>query len=258
MPTVCSSCGEAALEPVGAGTERVEERFRELFPEVSVETLDADSTQRTGGAAAILERFSSQQAQVLIGTQMVAKGHHFPRVSLAAVLFADSYLAFPDFRAVERTYNLLVQLAGRAGRGERPGKVLIQTLQPEHYAISAAANHDDERFAREELRFRHTFHYPPYRRLIQIVSEDVRRHLAREAIEAFSTQVLADPLSREILLLGPAPAPFERLAGRWRYQVLLRGPSGGVLRRIVKKCVKDLSGAHQAVITVDVDPFELL
>ncbi len=258
MPSTCPECGEAALEPVGAGTERVEERFRELFPDVAVETLDADATQRVGGASAILERFGNGQTRVLIGTQMVAKGHHFPRVSLAAVLFADTYLSFPDFRAVERTSSLLAQLAGRAGRGERPGKVLIQTLQPDHYAVRAALAHDDEGFAQEELRFRRTFHYPPFGRLIQVLSEDRRLEVAKEAVEAVAHRVFADPASREILCLGPAPAPFERLGGKWRHQLLLRGPSVARLRRAVKAAIESLSATHRAVLKVDVDPYDLL
>lgn len=258
MPSLCPACGEAALEPVGAGTERVEERFRELFPEVEVETLDADATQKVGGASAILDRFGNGKTQVLIGTQMVAKGHHFPRVSLAAVLFADSYLAFPDFRAVERTYSLLAQLAGRSGRGERPGKVLIQTLQPEHYAVRAAIEHDDEGFAREELRFRQTFHYPPYSRLIQILAEDRRAPMAEEAIAALAERVVADPASREMWCLGPAPAPFERLAGKWRHQFLVRGPSTGRLRRLVQSAIASLSATHRGILKVDVDPYDLL
>jgi primosomal protein N' (replication factor Y) len=258
MPTACPSCGEAALEAVGAGTERVEERFRELFPGVEVETLDADATQRVGGPAAILGRFGNRQTQVLIGTQMVAKGHHFPGVSLAAVLFADSYLSFPDFRAVERTYSLLAQLAGRSGRGERPGKVLIQTFQPEHYAVRAALEHDDEGFAREELRFRRTFHYPPYSRLIQVLAEDRSSPAAKEAVDALAARVKSDPASREIRCLGPAPAPFERLAGKWRFQFLLRGPSAGRLRRLVQAALKDLPGRQRALLTVDVDPYDLL
>ncbi|MGH9360997.1 MAG: replication restart helicase PriA, partial [Thermoanaerobaculia bacterium] len=161
-PARCPTCGEAALEPIGAGTERVEETFAELFPGVALDVLDRDTARRSGGPAAILERFGRGEVRVLIGTQMVSKGHHFPGVALTAVLAADTYLGFPDFRAGERTYNLLFQIAGRAGRGDRPGKVVIQTYHPDHYAIQAALRQDDASFAREELRFRRVFHYPPY------------------------------------------------------------------------------------------------
>src|SRR6185295_5398927 len=132
-PERCPTCSEEALEAIGAGTERVEETFRELFPGVAVDVLDRDTARRPGGPAAVLERFARGEVQVLIGTQMVSKGHHFPGVSLTAELAADAYLYFPDFRAVERTYNLLTQVAGRAGRGEKPGRVVIQTYHPDHY-----------------------------------------------------------------------------------------------------------------------------
>ncbi|MCB1037270.1 MAG: primosomal protein N', partial [Acidobacteria bacterium] len=182
-PSRCPACQEEALEPIGAGTERLEEQFQEIFPFATVDVLDRDATRRPGGAAAVLERFGQGKTQVLIGTQMVSKGHHFPRVALTAVMSADTYLSFPDFRAVERTYNLLVQLAGRAGRGERPGKVVIQTYHPDHYAIRAALRHDDEAFAAEEMRFRRTFHYPPFTRLVQVLLRDTNRHRGAERID---------------------------------------------------------------------------
>ena len=181
-PRVCGSCGENALEAIGAGTERVEEQFCERFPDVPVGVLDRDTTRRPGGAAAVLERFGRGDLQVLIGTQMVAKGHHFPNVSLTGVLLADSYLGFPDFRAVERTYALLTQVAGRAGRGERPGRVVIQTYHPEHYAIRAAMANDDAAFEHQEMKFRRTFHYPPYTRMVLLLSRSRRREKAEQVI----------------------------------------------------------------------------
>ncbi|MEO1087635.1 MAG: primosomal protein N', partial [Acidobacteriota bacterium] len=194
-PRRCPACDEPALEPIGAGTERVEERFRELFPGTDVDVLDADASRRAGGAAAVLERFSRGDTQVLIGTQMVAKGHHFPRVSLAAVLFADTYLRFPDFRAVERTYALLTQLAGRAGRGERPGTVVIQTYHPDHYAIRAALEHDDAVFAEMETRFRRSFQYPPYSRMILILSQHKESPKAVDSLRQLADRIVRDPRS---------------------------------------------------------------
>src|SRR6185295_1831583 len=140
-----------------------------------VEVLDRDTVRRQGSVAAVLERFARGDVRVLIGTQMVSKGHHFPGVALTGVLAADSYLGFPDFRAVERTYTLLTQLAGRAGRGERAGRVVIQTFHPEHYAIQAALEHDDRRFAEEEMRFRRVFHYPPFTRMVHLLVRDAKR-----------------------------------------------------------------------------------
>lgn len=255
VPDHCPSCEDDALEAVGAGTERVEERFRELYPEVSVDVLDADAARRPGGAAAILERFARGRSQVLIGTQMVSKGHHFPRVALAGVLFADTYLSFPDFRAVERTYALLTQLAGRAGRGSRPGTVVIQTYHPEHYAIRAALDHDDEAFAQEELRFRRVFHYPPYTRLIQLLVRHKDRDRGRRILDEIGHRLRAHPDARDVRFAGPAPAPLERLRGKWRHQLLIRGPSGARLRRMVRQSVGEPPPSE---LVVDVDPYDLM
>ncbi|RMH18376.1 MAG: primosomal protein N' [Acidobacteria bacterium] len=255
VPARCPSCDEEALEPIGAGTERVEERFKELYPEVAVDVLDADAVRRPGGVAAVLERFASGRSQVLIGTQMVAKGHHFPRVSLAAVLAADTYLGFPDFRAVERTYALLVQLAGRAGRGRQPGRVVIQTYHPDHYAIRAALTYDDRVFAGEELRFRRTFHYPPYTRLVQLLVQHKDERRARSLCDRLAGRLLRHPLARGVRFAGPAAAPLARLRGRWRYQLLLRAASGKRLRRLLRAALGEKPIPE---LIVDVDPYDLL
>ncbi len=255
VPERCPTCGEAALEPIGAGTERVEERLRELFPEVPVAVLDRDAARRPGGPAAVLERFSRGDVKILVGTQMVSKGHHFPEVGLAAVLSADSYLGFPDFRAVERTYNLLTQLAGRAGRGERPGKVVIQTYHPAHYAIQAALAGDDAGFAREEMRFRRIFHYPPYTRMVQLLVRDKSRERARDLAAGLARDLHAHPLGRTVRISGPAPAPLERLRGEWRFQILVRSAAGRDLHRLLAAA---LPVNPSWDLTIDVDPQQLL
>jgi primosomal protein N' (replication factor Y) len=254
-PQVCPNCKEDALEAIGAGTERVEESFKELFPGVSVDVLDRDTARRPGGPAAVLERFDRGEVAVLIGTQMVSKGHHFPNVALTAVLAADAYLSFPDFRAVERTYNLLVQVAGRAGRGERPGRVVIQTYHPDHYAIQAALRQDDEGFAREELRFRRVFHYPPYTRMVQLLVRDKNRDRAWTAISGLAADLAAHPFARSVRLSGPAPAPLERLRGEWRFQFLLRSADGRGLHRMLKEVLPKNPGFD---LVIDVDPQQLL
>ncbi|HRC85533.1 MAG TPA: primosomal protein N', partial [Thermoanaerobaculia bacterium] len=255
LPVNCPSCAEGALEALGAGTEKVEEVAAELFPQARVDVLDRDAIQRPGGATAILERFGRGEADILVGTQMVSKGHHFPQVALTAVLSADAYLGFPDFRAVERTYTLLTQLAGRAGRGERAGKVVIQSYHPEHYAIRAALGHDDAAFAAEELRFRRAFHYPPFTRLIQVLARDRRRERAEQALAELAAHLERHPLKRGVRLAGPAPAPLERLRGEWRFQLLLRGPSGSDLRRLIRECLPTKPGCD---VAIDVDPYQLL
>ncbi|HEV2854229.1 MAG TPA: primosomal protein N' [Thermoanaerobaculia bacterium] len=257
-PQCCPNCSEEALEAIGAGTERVEEDFKELFPEVNVDVLDRDTARRPGGLAAVLERFARGDVQVLIGTQMVSKGHHFPGVALTAVLAADAYLSFPDFRAVERTYNLLVQVAGRAGRGDRPGRVVIQTWHPDHYAIQAALRQDDEGFAREELRFRRVFHYPPYTRMVQLLVRDKNRDRARDFIANLAAELSAHPLSRSVRLSGPAPAPLERLRGEWRFQLLARSADGKALHRMIKDVVNELPQSRASDLVIDVDPQQLL
>lgn len=283
VPRRCKTCDEAALEPMGSGTERVEEVFRELFPGVAADVLDADAGRRTGGAAAVLERFRSGETQVLVGTQMVAKGHHFPRVSLAAVLFADTYLGFPDFRAVERTYALLTQLAGRAGRGDQPGKVVIQTFHPEHYAVRAALGFgrgtdegvdtgagadpgrldntgidSDRAFAEQEMHFRRTFHYPPFTRMIQVLAQSPDGARAAATLRQVAQAIRQAPESRSLRLLGPTPAPFEKLRGKYRWQLVVRGPSGAVLRKVVKRAYDALPNRQRAELTLDVDPYDLL
>lgn len=254
-PQICPVCSESALEPIGAGTERVEEDFREIFPEATVDVLDRDTLRRPGGAAAVLERFARGQVQVLIGTQMVSKGHHFPNVALTAVLAADAYLGFPDFRAVERTYNLLTQLAGRAGRGERPGRVVIQTYHPNHYAIQAALHQDDAAFVREEMRFRRAFHYPPFSRMVQLLVRDKNRDKAEKALKDLADDLAAHPLSRTVRLTGPAPAPLERLKGEWRFQLLARSAAGRDLHRLLEEV---LPKNPPYALVVDVDPQQLL
>lgn len=254
-PTRCPECEEEALEPIGAGTERVEEDFARLYPEVPVGVLDGDTVRRPGGPAAVLQRFARGETRVLIGTQMVSKGHHFPAVGLAAVLSADTYLGFPDFRAVERTYNLLVQLAGRAGRGDLPGRVVIQTHHPDHYAIRAALERDDEAFAAEELRFRRIFHYPPYTRMVQLLIHDRDRRRGESALYTLAEELSRHPLARGIRFAGPAPAPLERLRGQWRFQLLLRSADRPRLHRLLREV---LPAQASFDLTVDVDPQQLL
>jgi primosomal protein N' (replication factor Y) len=171
------------------------------------------------------------------------------------VLAADAYLGFPDFRAVERTYNLLTQVAGRAGRGERPGRVVIQTYHPEHYAIQAALRQDDEGFAREEMRFRRVFHYPPYTRMVQLLVRDKSRERAQSLIAGLAADLAAHPLGRGVRISGPAPAPLERLRGQWRFQLLARAASFRDLHRLLAEVLPKNPGFD---LVIDMDPQQLL
>ncbi len=221
-PPRCPACGSDVLMPVGFGTERLAERFEEAFPGVPYAVLDRDAAARRGGAAGVLLDFEAGRAQALLGTQMVAKGHDFPNATALAVLDADALLSFPDFRAGERTFQLVTQAAGRVGRGEKPGFVVVQTARPDHEAIRAAARQDHAAFAEAELRFRRAFRYPPFSHLLLALFADGNRARAEKAARAAAAALAASPVSARLRLLGPAPAPLERLKGLWRFHVLLK------------------------------------
>ncbi|HEY6930788.1 MAG TPA: primosomal protein N' [Thermoanaerobaculia bacterium] len=253
-PARCPECGGGLLEPVGAGTERVAERFAEAFPGVTFGLLDRDSARRLGAENVVRDMLSGR-IQCLIGTQMVAKGHDFPNVTAVGVLSADTILNFPDFRAAERTFQLVAQVAGRAGRGEKAGTVHVQTFHPKHPAIVRAADHDVDGFATAELGFRRAFFYPPYSELAEILvtSSELAKaeSAAREIGEALRKS------SSRIRVSGPAPAPLERLLGRWRQQILVRAGNREAILESLEKSVSERPPAGVQVAT-DVDPQDLM
>ncbi|HXG58829.1 MAG TPA: primosomal protein N' [Thermoanaerobaculia bacterium] len=258
IPSKCPLCGGEVLQPIGFGTEKVEERFLRDFPGVPVEVLDRDSTRRKGSLVKILERFRRGQTKALIGTQMLSKGHHFPGVTLTAVLNADSILGYPDFRSAEKTFYLLTQVAGRAGRGELRGRVLIQSAFPAHYAIQHALRHDYEAFYESEIEFRRTFHYPPVTGMVAILFRGEHlRDVERAATESGrSLEEAVRPLGGT-RIQGPAPAPLARIKGVWRYQILLRSPHRAGLRRAVEAVM--LPRRWKGVdVAIDVDPINIL
>ncbi|PYQ29878.1 MAG: primosomal protein N' [Acidobacteria bacterium] len=258
IPSKCPLCGGEVLQPIGFGTEKVEERFFREFPDVSVEVLDRDSTRKKGALVAILDRFRRGETRALIGTQMLSKGHHFPNVTLTGVLNADSILGYPDFRSAEKTFYLLTQVAGRAGRGELRGKVMIQTAFPTHYAIQHALQHDYEAFYEEEIGFRKTFHYPPVTSMIAILF----RGEQLDAVERAATECgrMLEEAVQPVAgtrIQGPAPAPLARIKGVWRFQILLRSAQRTALRRAVEAVM--LPRKWKGVdIAVDVDPLNIL
>jgi len=253
-PQRCPDCGGALLEEVGAGTERVAERFAALFPEVPHAVLDRDTARRRG-AAAVLEEMASGRVSCLIGTQMVAKGHDFPRVTAVGVLSADTLLNFPDFRSAEKTFQLVAQVAGRSGRGASPGTVHVQTFHPQHPAIQRAAAHDLEGFARQELEFRSAFFYPPFSELAAILVSSADRERAESAAAAVGRGLAGSAGSLRVS--GPAPAPLERLKGRWRFQILLRAPDRRKVLAALETAIPERAPAGTR-IDVDVDPQDLL
>jgi len=255
-PVRCPECGGSLLEAIGAGTERVAERFAELFPDVPWTILDRDAARRRG-VEAVVDDVLSGRARCLIGTQMVAKGHDFPNVTAVGVLSADSILNFPDFRAAEKTFQLLSQVAGRAGRGDVPGTVHVQTFHPSHPAILRAAAHDVDGFAVGELDFRRTFFYPPFSELAAILVSSPKRERAEEVGKEIGRALAAAVAGRPVRISGPAPAPLERLQGRWRFQTLVRAPDRPAILTLLEESIPERppSGAQ---VAVDVDPQDLM
>lgn len=258
IPSQCPLCRGEVLQPIGFGTEKVLERFQRDFPGVAVDVLDRDSTRRKGSLVAILDRFRRGDTRALIGTQMLSKGHHFPNVTLTGVLNADSILGYPDFRSAEKTFYLLTQVAGRAGRGELRGKVMIQTAFPTHYAIQHATRHDYESFFEAEIQFRRTFHYPPVTSMIAILFRgeslgDVER--ASSECGRMLEEAVASLAGTRVQ--GPAPAPLARIKGVWRFQILLRSPQRTALRRAVEAVLvpRKWKGVD---VAIDVDPINIL
>ncbi len=253
-PERCPDCGGTLLEAIGAGTERVGDRFAALFPNVPYAVLDRDSARRRG-ADAVIDEVLAGRVACLIGTQMVAKGHDFPNVTAVGVLSADTILNFPDFRSAEKTFQLVAQVAGRAGRGTRPGTVHVQTFHPRHPAILRAAEHDMDGFAADELNFRRAFFYPPFSELAQILVSSEDREKAAQAAAGVGRAASAGP--EGLRVSGPAPAPFERLQGRWRFQILLRAGDRRALLAALESCVPERAPAGTQIAT-DVDPQDLL
>lgn len=253
IPAACDVCGGRHLEAIGAGTERAAERFAAIFPGVPYAVLDSDAARRAGGPASVVASMEHGRVQALIGTQMVAKGHHFPNVTAIGVLSADTLLNFPDFRSAEKTFQLVAQVAGRSGRGERPGIVAVQTFHPDNAAIRAALAHDAAGFARNEAEFRRTFFYPPFSEVAAILVTSTDRSKAAESAESIAVSLGADP---DLRVAGSAPAPIERIAGRWRYQVLVRSRSRRAILGALGRAVPDSPAG--AAVTVDVDPRNLM
>jgi primosomal protein N' (replication factor Y) len=255
----CPACGDAALEELGKGTERIEEELQRLFPDVPRARMDADTTAVRGAHHRILSAFRAGDTRLLVGTQIVAKGHDFPGVHTAVVVSADHGFRLPDFRAAERTGALLVQVAGRAGRGEVPGRVLVQTWQPDHYVLRHLD--DQRRFLLAEARLRSALRYPPYTRLCLVRLDGVERRRVLDAAVKLARELRSEARGVEgVDVLGPAPAALAKLVGRWRFQILLRGRHVGWFRRFLANVRGRLEGAASRGVRVvaDVDPRHLM
>jgi primosomal protein N' (replication factor Y) len=247
--STCPACGTREGALLGFGTERLQEQVSAMFPHASVGRLDRDTSARKGAQREILAAFHRGETDVLVGTQMVAKGHDIPNVTLVGVIAADLGLHFPDYRAGERTFQLLTQVAGRAGRGEDPGRVVIQTFLPDHYAIALARTHDYTSFYREEVERRRPHGYPPFRSLLQVTFAAAREDVVRGAAEQLARvpgQLLGLQEAESVEVLGPAPAPIVRVRDRFRWQLLLLGPPAQ-LRFVGREIARRARSKHSGV-----------
>ena len=261
LPKLCPQCRSRYLHRFGVGTQRVEEVLRQEFRGVRLLRMDFDTTRRKGAHASILNRFGRGEADILLGTQMIAKGHDFPGVTLVGVITADTALNIPDFRAGERTFQLLTQVGGRAGRGDKEGEVIIQTYTPEHYSIQAAARQDYTAFYREELAFRRDMGYPPFSFLARLlvsgpVEEDVIE-TAHQVTGQVQLGAHTDALQDELSILGPSPAPLSFVRNRYRWHTLLKGEEA-VIRQVLDRLVAEFPATSDCSISVDVAPSSLL
>jgi len=256
----CPKCQSTNLTELGLGTERLEDELQAVFPDARVGRLDRDTAAADGVGTAV-ERLRRGEIDILVGTQMVTKGHDIPNVTVVGVILADQALAFPDFRAHERTFQLLTQVAGRAGRGGRPGRVLFQTFQAEHPAIAFARGHDYLGFCGWELRVRQELLFPPFSRLAAVRVDAGDEDVARRAAGMLAELARRHPLvQRDVVqVLGPAPAPIERLRGRYRFRFILRARERGALRKVASMLAKRLDdGVAPARASLDIDPYSML
>jgi primosomal protein N' (replication factor Y) len=264
LPDTCPSCGGARISHRGVGTQRVEEDLGSVFPSARIARMDLDTTRKKDAARSILQEFADGRVDLLLGTQMIAKGHHFPGVSLVGVVNADTALHLPDFRAAERTFQLLLQVAGRAGRGGSEGEVVIQTFHPAHYVLRAAATHDVEAFVVREIEDRRELDYPPFSRVLSLTFRGKKGPSVARAAARFRQELQADarvaPLVYEVL--GPAPAPIARIRDRSRWKILIKGriERWKRLREVLAERLDAFRSGPgpRADVIVDVDAHDLL
>ena len=259
-PGICPACGSMEMKDLGAGTERIESDLRDILPAASIVRMDSDTTSGKGSHNRLLGRMADGSGDILIGTQMIAKGHDFPGVTLVGVVNAEASLNMPDFRSAERTFQLLSQVIGRAGRGERPGRVIVQALNPSHYAIQCAIEHDGKSFYHQELEFRREAGYPPFAFLAAFsISGTAEKPVE---IQAETTARLFGQLKRDLKLrievLGPAPAPLYRLRGRFRRQILLKAPIRNDLRRLISAWLVHRTTTSNVREIIDIDPVDMM
>lgn len=258
-PKRCPSCTSPHMRYLGAGSERIETALRAFLPDARVARMDSDTMLRREDYEDVLERFGRGEIDVLVGTQMIAKGLDFPRVTVVGIVSADHALHMPDFRAAERTFQLLAQVSGRAGRGELAGRIVVQTSTPQHPAIRFATTHDFEGFAAQESRNRHELGYPPFGRLMRVVFEDQDPRRVTEAASEIASLVRKPAESEGVLLLGPAEAPLGLLRGRTRHHLLLKSDANGRGLPRLRTLIQDWCDTHpRPKVVIDTDPMSMM
>jgi primosomal protein N' (replication factor Y) len=259
FPLACPLCKGHEFLPLGAGTERLEEFLRDDLPRnTRILRLDRDTSRRAGSMQETLAAFARQEAQILVGTQMISKGHHFPNVTLVVVVDGDLGLNLPDYRATERSFQMLVQVAGRAGRGDKPGRVLIQTRNPGHYCWQYVRENDYEGFFAREIALRRTMGYPPFVKLALVRISLPVDQPEGELLAAFGSRIRALGTTAGVRILGPAPAPLSVLRGRKRFQCLLKADSWPAIRGVCGEMRKALAKEIHVRMSVDLDPVDML
>jgi primosomal protein N' (replication factor Y) len=263
-PGDCPQCGGHRLQGMGIGTERLEQEIKGLFPETKVGRMDRDTTSRKSSHLQILKKLETGSIDILVGTQMIVKGHDFPNVTFVGVISADTSLHFPDFRSNERTFQLLTQVAGRAGRGEVFGEVLIQTFNPEHYCIQRAKDHDFLGFYNEEIQFRKALNYPPFSRLVNfrlVGNSEKKTKAVAEEMGSIAQSLLKKGLQKGIEILGPSTAPFAKMKGKFRWQMLAKGRTHQWLHPFAQDLALRLETHLRGTgvsLDIDVDPIFIL
>jgi primosomal protein N' (replication factor Y) len=260
VPRVCDACEGEYIHYVGLGTEQLEAMLNEMFPEMNIARLDRDTTRSRGSLEQIIMEFAAGGIDLLVGTQMIAKGHDFHNVTLVGVVSVDAGLGLPDFRAAERTFQLLTQVSGRAGRGDRPGRVIIQTYHPEHYALVCARDQNYEEFYRREIVFRRTMHYPPFTALVNVLVHDKDFDRANSTASDFARELREAARGQGIRVLGPAPAAISRIKGEYRFQVLIKAQNRKRARQALEVAMDQVTGAghNPRSINIEVDPVNLM
>jgi len=253
-------CGSEYIHYVGEGTDQSEELLRKRFPRLRIGRIDRDTKSRRYEFEKTLLDFSAGEIDLLVGTQMLAKGHDFPNVTLVGVVSVDAGLALPDFRAAERTFQLSTQVAGRAGRGDLPGRVLIQTYHPHHYALRHATAQDYQGFYDEEIRHRRNHGYPPFAVLALLLVRHKNDDRARSISQELRKHLLEANRDHAVRILGPAPAPLARLRGEHRIQLLIKSRSRKQLRAVIDQGISafETAGNDSRPVTVEIDPVSMM